>query len=219
MPRILIFDVNETLSDLTPVAETLTSIGVPASTSTTWLAATLRDGFALSLTTGARAFPNVAEQVLVTLLSAQTELIGSVQDGVDRVMSVFSDLPVHDDVAEGARALADAGHRLVTLSNGSAEYAKNLLERAHVADVFEEFFSVDEVGVWKPHRRPYEYALSSLSIDAADAALVATHPWDLHGARALGLTTVHLNRNATPWPTVFSEPDITVRTLTELHLP
>lgn len=216
MSRTLIFDVNETLSDLTPVAELLASIGVPTGAATTWLAATLRDGFALSLTTGARAFPEVAEQAMGTILSAQTELSGSVHDGVERVMSVFSDLPVHDDVTEGVRALAAAGHRLVTLSNGSADYAQDLLERAHLADVFEAFLSVDEVGVWKPHPLTYQHALTSMSADAGDAGLVATHPWDLHGAHALGLTTVHLNRNGTPWPTVFNEPDIQVRSLTEL---
>lgn len=218
MPGTLIFDVNETLSDLAPLDDVFAAIGLPAGTSTAWVAATLRDGFALSLTTGARSFPDVAEQVLRALLSGHAERVGTVDDGADRVMSTFSRLPVHDDVAAGVRALAADGHHMVTLSNGSAEYARDLLDRAHVADLFEAFLSVDDVGVWKPHRRPYEHALSRLSVDAADAAVVAVHPWDLHGARATGLTTVHVDRDATPWPTVFNEPDIRVGALTELDL-
>jgi len=219
MPSTVILDVNETLSDLTPVADALAALGLPREAATTWLAATLRDGFALSLTTGARPFAEVAEQALTGLLAAEPNLRGPVQDGVDQVMAVFAALPVHPDVIDGLRALALAGHHLVTLSNGSSEYARDLLERAGAADAIEAFLSVEAVDAWKPHRSTYEHALARLSVTAADAALVAVHPWDLHGARAAGLVTVHLDRDGAPWPSVLTPPDHCVRTLTELELP
>ncbi|RIJ51684.1 haloacid dehalogenase type II [Clavibacter lycopersici] len=218
MPRTVILDVNETLSDTAALGDVLAGIGAGAATPTGWLAATLRDGFALSLTTGARPFADVARQALRVLLAAEPDLEGSVDDGVERVMAAFAELPVHADVADGLRALATAGHRVVTLSNGSADYARSLLERAGVADAVDAFLSVDDVGVWKPHRDAYAHALSRTGADAKDCTLVAVHPWDLHGARAAGLGTVHLARASDAWPDVFEEPDLRIRALTELRL-
>ncbi|WIB33253.1 MULTISPECIES: hypothetical protein [unclassified Curtobacterium] len=56
MPRTVFFDVNGTLSDTAPLAAILTSIGVSA-TPVKWLAAALRDGFALRRTTGRASVP------------------------------------------------------------------------------------------------------------------------------------------------------------------
>ncbi|PZF57871.1 haloacid dehalogenase type II [Curtobacterium sp. MCSS17_008] len=218
MARTVFLDVNETLSDPSSLSPLFTSLGVRGETPSTWLAATLRDGFALSLSTGARSFAEVARATLTTLLSAQEHRAGTVQDGVERIMSGFSSLPVHDDVVEGVRRLRSAGHRLVALSNGTAEYAEALLGRAGVVDAFDACTSVDALGVWKPDRRTYEHALSSTDTAAADATLVAAHPWDLHGARAVGFRTVHVDRRGTSWPAVFDAPDVRVRSLTDLEL-
>ena len=219
MPRTVILDVNETLSDTAALAGVLAGIGAGGVAPSAWLAATLRDGFALSLTTGARPFAAVARQALTVLLSTETDLTGSVDDGVERVMAAFAELPVHADVPDGLRALAAAGHRIVTLSNGSADYARSLLERAGVADSVDAFLSVDEVGVWKPHRYTYAHALARTGGDAADCTLVAVHPWDLHGARAAGLGTVHLDREGGAWPDAFTRPDLRIRALGDLVLP
>lgn len=212
----MFFDVNETLSDTTPVLPVLHELGAHGTTPSTWLAATLRDGFALSLTTGARTFPEVARQTLTGLLAAEPDLDGPVDDAVERVMSVFGELPVHEDVVDGVRRLATADHRLVALSNGTVDYAGSLLRRAGIADAFHAVLSVDAVGAWKPDRRTYDHAASVTGTAPADAVLVAVHPWDLHGARAAGFRTVHVDRTATPWPQVFDAPDTTVRSLADL---
>ncbi len=47
-PSLIVFDVNETLSDLEPMAQRFTDIGLPAQLATTWFAQVLRDGFALT---------------------------------------------------------------------------------------------------------------------------------------------------------------------------
>ncbi len=47
-PAVVIFDVNETLSDLEPLRGRFERIGAPAAMLDAWFAATLRDGFALT---------------------------------------------------------------------------------------------------------------------------------------------------------------------------
>lgn len=48
MPAVVVFDVNETLSDMTPMAQRFTDVGAPADLATLWFATVLRDGFALT---------------------------------------------------------------------------------------------------------------------------------------------------------------------------
>ncbi len=62
----------------------------------------------------------------------------------------FAELDVHPDVAEGMHRFAQAEARMVTLSNGAAEVAEKLLERAGLADLVERCLSLDEVRRWKP---------------------------------------------------------------------
>jgi 2-haloacid dehalogenase len=46
-PALAILDVNETLSDLAPLAERFEAAGAPAHLLPTWFAGTLRDGIAI----------------------------------------------------------------------------------------------------------------------------------------------------------------------------
>ena len=47
-PALLVFDVNETLSDMSPMGQRFEDVGAPAHLATTWFAGLLRDGFALT---------------------------------------------------------------------------------------------------------------------------------------------------------------------------
>ena len=56
LPRLLIFDVNETLSDMSPMAKRFEDVGAPAHLATTWFAGLLRDGFALTAVNSSDSF-------------------------------------------------------------------------------------------------------------------------------------------------------------------
>lgn len=52
-PTLLVFDVNETLSDMSPMGQRFEDVGAPAHLAKTWFAVLLRDGFALTAVTRA----------------------------------------------------------------------------------------------------------------------------------------------------------------------
>jgi 2-haloacid dehalogenase len=142
--------------------------------------------------------------------------VADVDAVVDQIMSAFTTLPVHPDVVDGIRALADAGLRLVTLSNGSTSVAQGLFGRNGIADRFERLLSVQDAPGWKPAASAYEYALEVCETQAHEAMLVASHPWDIHGAHRAGLSTAFLNRTGTRYPEYFDRPDLEVTSLVEL---
>ncbi|HEY3527879.1 MAG TPA: haloacid dehalogenase type II [Nocardioides sp.] len=219
-PAVVVFDVNETLSDLTPLRASFESVGLAAESVEPWFAGLLRDGFALTCVGVNPAFADLARESLrIRLLgSGVTPEPGSenADDAVERVMSGFTSLPVHPDVVEGVRALQSAGIRLVTLTNGSTSVAEGLLERAGLADAFERLMSVESAGAWKPHPSSYAYALGECGVSAGEAILVAVHPWDIDGAARAGLRTGWLNRSGGSYPSYFRRPELEVGSLVEL---
>lgn len=198
-PQVIVFDVNETLSDLTPLALRFAEVGAPEELAPLWFASVLRDGFALAAAHSGQTFGDIAASLLRVMLP-ESELHRSLPDAVAHVMDGFGELGVHPDVVEGVRALAGAGLRLVTLSNGSAAVAERLLGEAGIADAFERMLSVEDAGVWKPAAAAYRYALEQCAVPAQDAMLVAVHPWDIDGARRAGLTSTWINREGHSYP-------------------
>lgn len=205
--RVVLLDVNETLSDLSVLRDRFTQVGAPPHLLDTWFAATLRDGFALAATGSAQPFKAIGAAVLRTLLP-QHPLSVPLEEAVETVLSGFTALPVHPDVPPGLRAMVDGGLRLATLTNGAAPLTALLLERAELTDLVERTLSVDDAGRWKPDRRPYLWAAEQMGVPPQECAMVAVHPWDLHGAAAAGLRTAYVDRSGTPYPDVFTAPDV-----------
>ena len=214
-PTLLIFDVNETLSDMAPLAQRFADVGVPAHLAQVWFAGLLRDGFALAAVGSSEPFARIATEALRVLLDGQT-LNRATADATQHVMGGFAGLSVHPDVVDGVRALTRLGIRMVTLSNGSSSVAEALFERAGIRDQFSALLSVEDAGVWKPAAGAYAYALEQSGVDPMDAMLVAVHPWDVDGAARAGLGTAWVNRTNGQYPGYFTAPDITSGSLIEL---
>ncbi len=209
-PRVLVLDVNETLSDLSHLRKRVESAGIHWTVVDLWFARVLRDGFALATLGESAGFADIARHTLRALAPDVTE------DVVDSFISSVGKLPLHPDVAPGLRSLVAHGVPVVTLSNGSVAVSESLLEQAGIRDLVGQALSVEAAGVWKPARAAYDVALEATGVPAHEAAMVAVHPWDLHGAAAAGLRTIWVNRNAGTYPDFFTSPDLTVSSFEQL---
>lgn len=214
-PRVIVFDVNETLSNMDPLSERFANLGAPAHLAALWFSGVLRDGFALTAAGSPAAFGEIATDSLRRQLAGVRPT--AEDDGaVAEIMAVFAALDLHADVAPGLTALTEAGLRLATLSNGAAQVAETLLSRAGVRELFERVLSVDDAPAWKPARTSYQYATTALGVEPSAAMLVAVHPWDIHGAARAGLQTAWLNRSGGTYPSYFEEPTVSIRSLKDL---
>jgi len=214
-PPVVVFDVNETLSDLEPLGRRFAEMGAPPELLRVWFAGVLRDGFALTVVGTSEPFAVLAAQSLRSVLFG-VPLDREMDEAVAHVMAGFAGLEVHPDVPDGIRALRSAGCRLITLSNGATEVADRLLTGAGVRDEFERLLSVEEAGTWKPAAAAYKYAAGVCGVDPADLMLVAVHPWDIDGARRAGLQAAWVNRTGSPYPVYFTGPTMTVSGLGDL---
>lgn len=213
---LVVFDVNETLSDLRPLARRFSDRGCPEHVLDTWFAGVLRDGFAATAAGTMVTFAAVASSNLRDHLAAVGRAPETLREDVAHILGGFGDLDVHPDVPAGMRALQERGVRMAALTNGSTSLSEPMFARAGVLEMFERRLSVEDVGRWKPAPEPYRYAVQTCEVDPARAALVAVHPWDVHGAQRAGLLGVWVNRRAASYPAYLPPPDLEVDGLVPL---
>lgn len=213
-PSVIVFDVNETLSDMSSMGQRFAEAGAPAHLAKQWFAALLRDGFALSTTGDSAGFAAIGVELLTPLLEAAG--IADAEETARGLATSVADLPLYPDAAGGVRSLRAAGYRLVTLTNGPAKVAEKLFTTAGILGEFEKLLSVEDAPAWKPHPSSYAYAAQACGTAPAEMLLVAVHPWDIHGAARAGLRTAWVNRAGAAYPSYFAAPDVTVTALDQL---
>jgi 2-haloacid dehalogenase len=215
-PRVAVLDVNETLSDLGGLAPRMAEVGAPAGLLAQWFAATLRDGFALTAVGQLADFTAIGTFTLAGMLRGVQGLHGTPEEAADHVVGAMGALDLHAGVGPGLRTLAEAGVRIVTLSNGAAHVAESLLDRAGLRHLVERCLSVTDAGRWKPAPEAYAHAARCCGVESADAALIAVHPWDIDGAARAGLRTGWLARDGRPYPPFLRTPEHTASDLAAL---
>ncbi|MGH9088909.1 MAG: haloacid dehalogenase type II [Acidimicrobiales bacterium] len=213
-PTAVAFDVNETLFGLEPLRARLTELGLPESALEWWFAVVLREGFALAAAGDDRPFGEVAAAGLAEVLAARG--IDAKPDVAERVLSGFDEMVPHPDVRPALSALAAAGIPALCLTNGSAQVVQRLVDQADLGPLVSEVLSVADAGHWKPRPEPYRYAAGVAGVPAEALALVAVHPWDVHGAARAGLVAAWANRTGRAFPGIFVPPDVEGRDLVDV---
>ncbi|HUW79087.1 MAG TPA: haloacid dehalogenase type II [Candidatus Nanopelagicaceae bacterium] len=208
-PIVIVFDVNETLSDMSPMAGRFADVGVPELMAKIWFAGLLRDGFALTAAGSSEKFSVIAAESLHETLTG-FPLNRSIEEAVDHITHGFASLGLHPDVVGAVRALKASGFRLATLSNGPTQVAEKLFRATGIREEFEMLLSVEDAPGWKPSRAAYEYAANACGVEPDRMLLAAVHPWDIHGAVRAGLRTAWINRTGDSYPRYFNAPDITI---------
>ena len=214
-PRAVAFDIVETTFSLESLRYRLVAQGIPGTNLETWFARILRDGFALAATDTYAAFRDIAAATLAEVGREHGLNLGHA--GLDAVLDGFAQLDPHPDAAEAFRILRSADIRVAALTNGAAETTEALFQNAGLASAVERVISVAEIRQWKPRRQVYIHAAEVLGVAPAELALVATHAWDVHGAKCAGLVTGFVARGRS-FPATMAAPDIVGQSLVDVAL-
>lgn len=206
----VVFDVNETLVDLSGLRQVFDNLELPAYSLEWWFAALLRDGMALAASGEFGSFASLAGAALdeITVSSGRRASPGAVTS----LLGAFSELSLHADVASAFERLAELEVPILALTNGSAATTRGFFERAGL-DSLVVVHSVEAVKLWKPRPEAYRYLAQEVGVEPRRLAMVAAHPWDLHGASKVGYSTAWVNRDRRLFPDVFHPPDVEANTL------
>lgn len=209
-PKLVAFDIIGTVFPLEPLRPSITALGLPRTGLEGWFAAGCRDAFAMAAAGDYQPFASVLDAALEQVLAEQG-LAASSHDRQALVKRLETLVP-RDGARSAFAILAGAGIRVMALSNGAASATNELLSRSGLDGLVDEIVSVDEVKLAKPRGEVYRHAAQRGAVEPGDMALIAAHPWDIHGAAAAGLVTAFLDADR-PYSSAMRTPDLTAGTL------
>jgi len=213
-PALLLFDVNETLLDLSPLQTSIRTVLPGADSPKLWFTTMLHYSAAMTLAGQYAALPEIGAAALRMLAEGRGIRLSEQQ--VQAAIAPITRLPPHPDVAPALARLRGAGFRLAALSNSTTGGLRAQLSYAGLASCFDAQFSVQETSLYKPHPTVYHRAASRMRVAPEDTMLVAAHGWDVAGAGWAGLRTAFVRRNAqAPFP-LADAPGLVVADIGEL---
>lgn len=191
-PEVLLFDVNETLLDITSLEPFFERKFGRAEVLRTWFAELVLYSQTLTLAGRYQPFGKLAMAVLRMVAGNHGLVPGD--DDMDEFRTLLGNMPAHADVVPALKRFQAAGFRLATLTNSAPAPSPTALEKAGISSFFEAHFSVDAVGVFKPHPATYAHAVQQLGVQPEQVCLVACHFWDTTGAQAAGCAGAFVSR-------------------------
>ncbi|EMP56910.1 dehalogenase [Marinobacter santoriniensis NKSG1] len=212
-PRIVFFDVVETVFSLTPLEDKIAELNLPAGADRLFFAQLLRDAFALSASGVFYPFPDIAKGTLKVLLHS----LGHEHDEttLKDILGVFSRLPAHKDVKPALEKLRDSDCKAVMLTNGSRANTEKLVHDNGIENLVDDIISVDDFNTWKPQTDLYRQAALKHSCAPENALLVAAHAWDIHGAKRAGFHGIWVQRHESLYNPLMGSPDQQVTDLVD----
>ena len=133
-----------------------------------------------------------------------------------RLMDIYMRLDAYPEVKDVLSALKAGGIKTAVLSNGSPEMLSSAVDNAGIADLLDDVFSVDSIGVYKPHPSVYQMAVDGLGVDAARICFMSSNAWDAAAGANFGYRVVWVNRFGQPQERIPGEPEHEVKTLEAL---
>jgi 2-haloacid dehalogenase len=213
-PKLIIFDVNETLVDLGPVKEAVNAFYGKEDAATLWFGKLLHYSLVDRVTGQYHNFSEIADAVM-DMVSAYygREMPGSEKK---EILSKMAELPAHEDVKEGLRQLKEAGFRLATFTNSAQKVADKQLVHAGIDHFFERSLSVESLQLYKPELATYKKALQRLETEPGQTLFVAAHGWDMAGSAQAGLQTAFIQRKGKSLYPLAPSPNYTASTISDL---
>lgn len=156
-------------------------------------------------------------QVTGDALDFSLETLMHDQPGLrDRLMDLYLALDAFPEVPDVLRQLKAAGLKTAILSNGTPSMLDSAVKNARIDSLVDMVLSVEEVGVYKPDPRVYQFAVDRLAIPASQISFQSSNAWDAHAASSFGMKVVWCNRYRQRRERLPGKPDYEINTLAEL---
>lgn len=212
MPRdTILFDVNETVLDLSSLKPKFKTAFGDESVTATWFSMLLHSSTVCIVTGVKTNFATLAGTMLDTISARLGVKISDKMRG--DILKSFASLPPHEDIKPALTRLRATGYRTVAFSNSSLDLVTTQIGNAGLTEYFDEIVSVEETGSFKPDPKVYEFVARRVGRPIDELRLVATHDWDTHGALSTGMHAAYIDRSRAPYHPQYRLPDVNATTM------
>ncbi len=106
-----------------------------------------------------------------------------------RILSPFKEVP------EVLKSLKEKNLKISILSNGTPTLLAKLVESNNLENIFDDLFSIEEVGIYKPDARVYDIPIKKYQIKKQEVVFLSANTWDVSGGGNYGYNSIWVNRN------------------------
>lgn len=181
-PKVLFFDVNETLLDLTAMKQSVgEALGNRSDLLPLWFTTMLQ--YSLVSTAG-RQYNDfgIIGAAALQMVASNNGISLSEKEAREAILNPIRSLPPHPEVKSALKQLKSSGYKIVSFTNSSNKGVQAQFKNAGLIDLFEERLSVEDIGKFKPHTDAYDWAARKMGVKPEECLLVAAHGWDIAGA-------------------------------------
>ena len=113
----------------------------------------------------------------------------------NELMNLYKVLSPFKEVPETLKKLKEKNFKLAILSNGTPSLLDELVKSNNLDKLFDDIFSIEEVGIYKPDSRVYDLPIKKYKIKNSEVIFLSANTWDVSGGGNYGYNSVWVNRN------------------------
>ena len=134
----------------------------------------------------------------------------------NELMNLYKVLSPFKEVPETLRKLKGKNFKLAILSNGTPSLLNELVKSNNLDKLFDDIFSIEEVGIYKPDSRVYDLPIKKYKIKNSEVMFLSANTWDVSGGGNYGYQSIWVNRNNNIFDNLDFNPSNQIKDLTEL---
>ena len=132
------------------------------------------------------------------------------------LLDLYKILSPYPETKNTLEQLKNKNYKIAILSNGTPSLLNGLIEKNNMKIFFDDIFSIEEVGIFKPSSKVYEIPIKKYKIDKHEVAFLSSNTWDVCGGGNFGYNSIWVNRNKNIFDILDYKPKHVIEDLKEL---
>ena len=134
----------------------------------------------------------------------------------NELLELYKILSLYPEVKETLEKIREKKYKLAILSNGTPGLLNELVKSNNLQNLFDDIFSVEEVGIFKPSSKVYDIPIKKYKIQKQEGAFLSANTWDVSGGGNYGYNSIWVNRNNNIFDKLDFVPNKEIKKLNEL---
>ena len=132
------------------------------------------------------------------------------------LLDLYKILSPFKEVQETLKTLKEKKLKLAILSNGTPSLLEELVKSNNLENLFDDIFSIEEVGIYKPNSKVYDIPVKKYKIRKDEIAFLSANTWDVSGGGNYGYQAIWVNRNNDTFDNLDFKPKLEIKNLSGL---
>ena len=134
----------------------------------------------------------------------------------NELLDLYKILSPFEEVPEVLKSLKEKNFKLAILSNGTPSLLNELVHSNNLNNLFDDIFSIEEVGVFKPDSQVYDLPIKKYKIEKNEVAFLSANTWDVSGGGNYGYNSIWVNRTNNIFDKLDYQPKLEIKNLIDL---